>query len=107
MMGMRKGRKRIVVDRGVSAGDIEGNRLAGVERAVRVLSLDGLAYLGVIEGDGRIVPAVSGIARHRDVVQLQIIDFLRRAFADLQSDKLHAWDAFAAGRILEQGYEPR
>src|SRR3984893_1200936 len=107
IMGVGKGRKRVVVDRGdrtAMVGQIEGKSLAGVERAVRLLSFDGLGQLAVVEGDRRIMAAVGGVTGHSDIVEREIVDLLRRASSGrLQPDEFHTRDVFAGSRVLEQG----
>src|ERR1700738_338488 len=110
-MRVSKGRESVVVDRcdrAAIVGKIESKRLSGVERAVGLLSMDGLGQLAVVEGEGRIVLAVGGIAGHRDIVESEIIDLLQRAFAGrLQADELYARDMFADSRVLKHGHETR
>ena len=109
-MGVGKGRKGIVVDRGERAAamcKIETKSLARVEGAVGLLALDGLGQFGVVKGQSRIVLAVGGVAGQPDIVEREIVDLLQRAFVRLQADKFHARDVFADSRVLKQGHEPR
>src|ERR1700738_740572 len=107
-MRVSKGRESVMVDRcdrAAIVGKIEGKSFR-VERAVGLLSLDGLGQLGEVEGEGRIVLAVGGIAGHRDIVEREIVDLLQRTFASrFQADKLHARDMLAGSGVLEQGNE--
>ncbi len=82
-MRMGEGSKRVMIDRGVAVGDIDRKSLAGIERAVRIVPFDRLGQFGVVEGKRGIVPAISGVSGHRDVVEREIIDLLRCALADL------------------------
>jgi hypothetical protein len=68
--------------------------------------MDGLGQFAVVEGEGRIVLAVGGIAGHRDIVEREIVDLLQRTFASrFQADELHARDMLARSGVLEQGNE--
>src|SRR5260370_70449 len=111
IMGVGKGRKGVVVDRGDRAAmvsKIEAKGLARAECAVGLLSLDGLGQLAEVESERRIVAAVGGVAGDPDVVELKIVNLLGRAFAGrFQADKLHARDMFAGGCVLEQGNKTR
>src|ERR1700730_16628365 len=109
-MRVSKGRESVVVDRcdrAAIVGKIEGKRLSGVERAVGLLPVDGLGQLAVVEGEGRIVLAVGGIAGHRDIVEREIVDLFQRAFVRFQADELYARDMLAGSGVLEQGNETR
>ena len=89
-----------------TSGKIEGEGL-GVERPVRVLPLDRLGHLRVVEGKRRIVSAVGRIAGNRDVVEREIGDLLESIAARLQPHKLHGRDVLAGGGVLEEGNETR
>jgi hypothetical protein len=58
---MGKARQSVMVDRGKRAAmsKIESKALARIERAVRLLPLDGLGQLAEVEGEGSIVLAAA------------------------------------------------
>ena len=104
-MRVGEGCQRIVIDRcdRAALGEIEADRLAGSGRTIRLLRVDGLGHLGVVEGDRGVVAAVGGIAGHGDVAELEIVDFLQAALADgLQAHQFHRLDMRASGGVLEQ-----
>src|SRR6185295_20276183 len=106
-MRMGEGSQRVVIDWRVSL-DVEAEGVAGAERAVWILSFDGLGQFGIVEGDGRVVPAVGRNPGDRHVVELEVIDLLQVALAGrLQSDELDARNVRAVGGVLQQGDEFR